>query len=199
MAGVDGNGNGHFGGGIFDDPHTVETLQRMGNGSFPIGAVDLGPLSIAATSSCSGSTAGAGASRSWRREPATWTFRTSAARGLLRRRPPATPSPEPARHHPDEPDGWPELRLHAGSRLLRRRGRDAEGSIKPATDVDLDEAEVTAATIAVWMKTEEASSLRTRRRCLRPSTTASSTSACGGSRTRCSPVTAWARTSWGSC
>jgi hypothetical protein len=32
-------------GAIFDDPQTVETLQRLGNGSFPVGAIDLGPLS----------------------------------------------------------------------------------------------------------------------------------------------------------
>src|SRR5262245_33904327 len=43
LAGIDG-GNGHHGAGIFDDPATVETLQRLGNGSFPVGAIDLGPL-----------------------------------------------------------------------------------------------------------------------------------------------------------
>ena len=37
--------NGHFGGGIFDNPEVVQTLERLGNGSFPIGRVDLGPVS----------------------------------------------------------------------------------------------------------------------------------------------------------
>lgn len=41
LAGVDGRG---FGGGIFDDPQTIETLQRLGDSSFPIGSIDLGPL-----------------------------------------------------------------------------------------------------------------------------------------------------------
>jgi hypothetical protein len=41
MAGVDSISTS----GIFDDPQTVEQLQRLGNGSFPIGSVDLGPLS----------------------------------------------------------------------------------------------------------------------------------------------------------
>ena len=42
------NGRGAAAGtGIFDDLETVRTLERMGNGSFPIGSVDLGPLSTA--------------------------------------------------------------------------------------------------------------------------------------------------------
>ena len=44
MAGV--SDNGQFGGGSFlDNPETVQTLERLGNGSFPIGAVDVGPVS----------------------------------------------------------------------------------------------------------------------------------------------------------
>jgi hypothetical protein len=34
-----------MGGTIFEDPQVLDQLQRMGNGTFPIGAVDLGPVS----------------------------------------------------------------------------------------------------------------------------------------------------------
>jgi hypothetical protein len=43
IAGVDTNG--FSGTGVFDDPQLVETLQRMGNSTMPIGRIDLGPLS----------------------------------------------------------------------------------------------------------------------------------------------------------
>ena len=44
LAGVSLNGYGR-GESIFNDPETIQTLERLGNGSFPIGAIDLGPLS----------------------------------------------------------------------------------------------------------------------------------------------------------
>jgi hypothetical protein len=42
LAGLD---RGPVGGGIFENPEVVEQLTRLGNGTFPIGALDLGPLS----------------------------------------------------------------------------------------------------------------------------------------------------------
>ena len=43
MAGADGNGFGSP--SVFDDPQTIETLQRLGSSSMPVGRLDLGPLS----------------------------------------------------------------------------------------------------------------------------------------------------------
>jgi hypothetical protein len=81
MAGIDGGG---FTGAtsIFEDPETIERLQRLGNGSFPIGTVDLGPLG-SIEELVHTINAGTWGHPSWRRR-VTATCRCRTRRGWLR-------------------------------------------------------------------------------------------------------------------
>ena len=152
MAGVNGNGHGHFGGGIFDDPHTVETLQRMGNGSFPIGAVDLGPLSsrdefVQRINSGSWGQPKLAAGTGIVDVPDSARLGTYYGTVPQLRRPLSLLDIIPTSPMDGRSFGYMQ---EGGS--LDDAAETAEGKIKPATDATLTEAEVTAATIAVWVK-----------------------------------------------
>ncbi len=151
---ADVSDNGHFGGGIFDDPETdpdarsgwaTAASRSVRSTSGPVStreelvaADQLGELGPAEAVGGNGRCERPG---------------LSAARDLLRRGAAAPPSPVAARHHPVEPDGWPLVRLHAGGRLVGRRGRDQpRARSSPPPTCTLTEAEVVAATIAVWTK-----------------------------------------------
>ena len=149
LAGVNGNSYGR-GESIFADPQTIETLERLGNGSFPIGAVNLGPLATLQE------TVAMVESGSWRggvRAQGTSLDVPDSARlgphygtvPQLRRRLsildliPASPMTGKSFGYMQEGGSY-------GAREV------AEGEIKPEDGMTLTEAEVVAATIAVWRK-----------------------------------------------
>jgi capsid protein len=150
IAGLDGDGPVES---IFDDPHTVETLQRLGRStSFPVGTVDLGPLS----------------SREQLVEQintGAWGQPKLAAVGT------DIVVPDSARlgtHYGTVPQPRRPLSLldliptspmdGASFGYLQEGGsfdgaaETAEGAVKPEGQITLTEAEVTAATIAVWQR-----------------------------------------------
>jgi hypothetical protein len=148
MAGVNSNG---FSGGIFDDPQTIQTLERLGSGSFPIGAIDLGPLSTREE-------------LVERINSGSWGQPKQAAAGDVT-------VPDSARlgtYYGVVPQLRRPLRLLDLIPSSSMDGRSfgymaesgtfdgavevAEGVVKPEGDITLTEAEVVAATIAVWKK-----------------------------------------------
>lgn len=136
--------------GIFDNPDVTEKLRRMGSGSYPVGAVDLGPLQsveqLVATI-----------------DAGSWGPSKMAAAGPVS-------VPDAARVGPFY-GVVPQLRrplsildllpvASMSSRsftYLQEAGgyyaaEVADHAMKPESGVDLNEAEVIAATIAVWQK-----------------------------------------------
>ena len=154
MAGMNGgNGNGHgFGGGIFDDPGTVETLERLGNGSFPIGAIDLGPVStrdefVQRINSGAWGQPKLAAGTGDTSVPDSARLGTYYGVTPQLRRPLSLLDIIPSSGMDGRSFGY--MREEGA---LDDAAEAAEGAVKPATDVLLTEAEVVAATIAVWTK-----------------------------------------------
>ncbi len=150
MAGI--NGNGHFGGGgIFDDPERVETLQRLGSSSMPIGRVELGPLSSREELVQSIE------SGSWHSRPSAQageavvpdSARVGAYYGVV---------PQLRRRLrlldliPTQPMDSRSFGYSQETGSFDTACETAEAQIKPAAELDLDEAEVIAKTIAHWIK-----------------------------------------------
>ena len=150
MAGVNGSGHGR-GEDILSDPQTIEALERMGNSaSYPIGAVNLGPLGTVE------STVAMVESGSWkggvRAQGTDVTVPDSARLGAyygvvpqLRRRLsildliPVSPMTGRSFGYMQEGGSFNAAEV-------------PEGALKPEGDIELTEAEVVAATIAVWKK-----------------------------------------------
>jgi len=148
MAGVNGTG---FGTSVFDDPATVETLQRLGSSSMPIGRLDLGPLSSREDLVA-------------RIESGGWVPSRHGQAGDVS-------VPDSARvgtHYGVVPQLRRPLRLLdlIGSQAMDNNrfsymqesgtfdgaAETAEGAVKPQATLTLTEAEVVAATIASWIK-----------------------------------------------
>lgn len=151
MAGV--SDNGQFGGGSFlDNPETVQTLERLGNGSFPIGAVDLGPVSTR-EEFVQRINSGRWGQPKLSQATGDVTIPDSARLGAYYgvtpqlRRPLSLLDIIPTATMEGRSFGYMQ---EGGS--LDEAAETAEGVIKPAGDLTLTEAEVIAKTIAVWLK-----------------------------------------------
>ena len=144
--------NGHFGGGIFENPETIQTLERLGNGSFPIGAIDLGPVSTR-EEFIQRMNSGSWGQPKLAAGTGDVTVPDSARLGPYYgavpqlRRPLSLLDIIPTSPMEGRSFGYMQ---EGGS--LDDAAETAEGAVKPATDVELAEAEVVAATIAVWTK-----------------------------------------------
>ena len=149
ISGLDGGGLGE---GILNDPGTIETPERLGNGRFPIGSVDLGPLGsrdelvekintgswgqpkMAADvdipdSARIGTTYGSGTVAQPRRRLSILDIIPASTM-----------------------DGRSFGYLQESGELDTGAAETAEGAVKPEGSVTLDVAEVVAATIAEWVK-----------------------------------------------
>jgi Phage capsid family len=148
MAGVNGTG---FTGGVFDDPQVVETLQRLGSSSMPIGRVDLGPLSsredlvarIEAGSWVPGRYGAAGDVQ----VPDSSRVGTYYGTVPQLRRPLRLLDLIPAQTMDSRSFGYMQ---EGGS--WTGAAEVAEGEVKPLADLTLTEAEVVASTIAAFTK-----------------------------------------------
>jgi HK97 family phage major capsid protein len=137
--------------GIFEDPDTIRTLERLGNGSFPIGSVDLGPLSTVEELVQTINTGSWGQPKMAAAGDVIVpdSTRVGTHFGIVPqpRRPlsildliPTSPMDSRSFGYMQEGGSW------AGA------AETAEGAVKPEGDITLTEAEVVAATIAVWKK-----------------------------------------------
>lgn len=148
MAGVDSNG---FRESLFDNPQTVETLQRLGDSTFPIGRIDLGPLSsrddlVAMIESGSWHGGRYGAAGDVQVPDAARVGPYYGTVPQLQRRlrlldliPTSTM------------DGRSFVYTQAGG-ALDTAFEVSEGAVKPQADLELTEAECVAKTIAHWAK-----------------------------------------------
>jgi len=144
-------------GGIFDDPSTVATLERLGNSSMAIGRVDLGPLSTVQQLVQKINAGDWGPTRRAESNDGPSGLLDIGDAGRVgpfygfvpqpRRRlrlldliPTSPMSGRSFGYFQDEGD------LDSGAAEV------AEGDIKPMADLGLDEQEVVARVIAVWIK-----------------------------------------------
>ena len=151
LAGVNGNSYGR-GESIFNDPQTIQTLERLGNGSFPIGAVNLGPLSTReelVQRINTGSWGQPKLSQATGDVTVPDSARLGTYYGIVPqlRRPLSLLDIIPTAPMDGRSFGYMQ---ETGSLDDAREVVEAE--LKPATDVVLTEQEVTAATIAVFTK-----------------------------------------------
>jgi HK97 family phage major capsid protein len=146
----------HIGGGIFEDPQTIQVLERLGTSSMPIGRVDLGPLCSREEFVSLINTGQWGQSKRSESGGHGVTIPDSLRQGV-------TPAafeiiPQPRRRlslldivPTSQMDGRSFSYAQETGALDDAR-ETIEGEIKPSTSLALEEAEVVAETIPVWTK-----------------------------------------------
>ena len=150
LAGVTLGGHGR-GDSIFTDPETIQQLERLGHGTFPIGAIDLGPVSTRDDFVQRINTGSWGQPKLAAAGDVTVpdSARLGTYYGVVPqlRRPLSLLDIIPTAPMDGKSFGYMQ---EGGS--LDSAAEVVEGEVKPAGELTLDEAEVTAATIAVWLK-----------------------------------------------
>jgi hypothetical protein len=138
--------------GILSDPDTIRTLERLGNGSFPIGSVDLGPLSTVEELVQTINTG------SWGQPKMAAVGTDIVVPDSARVGPYHGTVPQPRRRL-SLLDLIPTDTMTSRSFGYLQEGgtfagaaETAEGAVKPEGQVTLTEKEAVAATIAVWQR-----------------------------------------------
>jgi HK97 family phage major capsid protein len=155
MTGTNGNGHRPVGESVFEDPDTIASLERMATSRMPIGRVDLGPMvsrddMVAMIESGNWGPTPLAAPPDVDLDP---TARVGTYRGVrpqLRRRLSVLDLIGTA------PMDGGSFFYSQESGSLDTAAETPEGAVKPSADLQLDDAQVVAQTIAHWARLKRA-------------------------------------------